>query len=199
VSFRSADTRAGQFAHHRFVKRRRAWRRRLWWAFPIVFLAPIAIMLPIGLVTRAPHRGFWIGVALGLGAGAAVLLFDSPPFHIEKWRIGSDGEKATARHLRPLLRKGWTLFNDIETEYENIDHVLVGPAGVSCSTQSAWPARSAWLAEGSSYAGTTITATATRTKVSLAVPEARPWICTHSSIPLASTCGSRQWSCFGPS
>jgi Nuclease-related domain len=130
VSIRSADTRAGQFAHDRFIKRRRAWRRRSWWAFPTVFLVPLAIALPIGLLTRPPHRGFLFGVALGLGAGAALLLFDSPPFHVEKWRIGSDGEKATARHLRPLLRNGWTLFNDIETEYGNIDHVLVGPAGV---------------------------------------------------------------------
>jgi hypothetical protein len=32
--------------------------------------------------------------------------------------------------LRALLNHGWTLFNDIDTEHGNIDHVLVGPAGV---------------------------------------------------------------------
>jgi hypothetical protein len=59
-----------------------------------------------------------------------MVLFDSPPAHIERWRTGSEGEKATARCLRPLLKHGWTLFNDIETDHGNIDHVLVGPAGV---------------------------------------------------------------------
>ena len=59
-----------------------------------------------------------------------MVLFDSPPAHIERWRTGADGEKATARQLRPLLKQGWALYHDIEIEHGNIDHVLVGPAGV---------------------------------------------------------------------
>ncbi len=43
---------------------------------------------------------------------------------------GAEGEKATAKALRPLVRKGWTLVNDIDTGRGNIDHVLVGPPGV---------------------------------------------------------------------
>jgi hypothetical protein len=112
------------------VTRRRVWRRRFWWAFAVVLLAPIAVELPIALLTHAQYRGFWAGVALGAGVGAAMVIFDSPPGYIERWRTGSDGEKATARQLRPLLKRGWALFNDIETEHGNIDHILVGPAGV---------------------------------------------------------------------
>jgi hypothetical protein len=74
--------------------------------------------------------GLLVGFALGAGAAAAMVLFDSPPAHIERWRSGAEGEKATARKLRPLLDHGWTLLNDIETEHGNIDHVVVGPAGV---------------------------------------------------------------------
>jgi hypothetical protein len=95
-----------------------------------VLVVPIAIQLPIALLTHASHSGFSAGIALGAGAGAVMVLFDSPPTYIERWRTGSDGEKATARQVQPLLTHGWTLFNDIETEHSNIDHVLVGPAGV---------------------------------------------------------------------
>ena len=130
VSIEHVEGDAGRFARTRFVNRRRAWRRRFWWVFPLVFILPIAIELPIALITQAPNAGFWVGVGLGAGAAAALVLFDSPPAHIERWRIGSDGEKATARQLRPLLRQGWTLFNDVGTEHGNIDHVLIGPAGV---------------------------------------------------------------------
>jgi hypothetical protein len=95
-----------------------------------MFLVPIAIELPIVLLAHVRHTGFAIGAAVGMGAAAAVVLFDSPPARIENWRTGSEGEKSTARQLRPLLRRGWTLFNDIDTGHGNIDHVLVGPAGV---------------------------------------------------------------------
>jgi Nuclease-related domain len=120
----------GGFAQQRYVHRRRAWRRRFWWTFPLVAVVPVAVELPIALLTHAHNSGFWVGVGLGAGAAAAMLLFDSPPAHIERWRIGADGERATARQLRPLLRCGWTLLNDIETKHGNLDHVLVGPAGV---------------------------------------------------------------------
>jgi hypothetical protein len=130
VSSNEAIVRAGGFARERFKARRRAWRRRFWWAFPLLAVVPIAIELPIALVTHPTHQGFWIGIGIGAGAAAALLLFDSPPAHIERWRCGTDGEKSTARTLGPLLKDGWVLFNDIDTGRGNIDHVLVGPAGV---------------------------------------------------------------------
>lgn len=130
MSTDEAAVRAGSFARERFRVRRRAWRRRFWWAFPLVAILPIAVELPIALLTHPSHRGFWIGIGIGAGAAAALVLFDSPPAHIERWRSGADGEKSTARTLRPLLRCGWELFNDIPTVHGNIDHVLVGPAGI---------------------------------------------------------------------
>lgn len=130
MSTDEARLRAGGFARERFKVRRRAWRRRFWWAFPLIAILPIAVELPIALLTHPSHRGFWIGIGIGAGTAAALVLFDSPPPHIERWRSGGDGEKSTARTLRPLLRRDWELFNDINTEHGNIDHVLVGPAGI---------------------------------------------------------------------
>lgn len=130
MSTDDAVGRAGGFARERFKVRRRAWRRRFWWAFPLLAILPIAVELPIALLTHPSDQGFWIGIAIGAGTAAALVLFDSPPAHIERWRNGADGEKSTARTLRPLLRRGWELFNDINTGNGNIDHVLVGPAGI---------------------------------------------------------------------
>jgi hypothetical protein len=130
VSTRDVAASAGGFARQRFLARRRNWRRRIWWAFPVLALLPIAVELPIALLTHPSHSGFWIGLGLGAGIATALLLFDSPPAHIENWRTGAEGEKSTARTLRPLVRSDWALFNDIPTGHGNIDHVIVGAAGV---------------------------------------------------------------------
>jgi len=44
--------------------------------------------------------------------------------------VSAEGEKATAKALRGLVKSGWTLLNDVDWGRGNIDHVLVGPAGV---------------------------------------------------------------------
>lgn len=130
VRNQNAEGRAGGFARDRFTGRRRAWRRRVWWAFPLVLFLPAIVELPIALITHVRNPGIWAGFGIAAGLGAVMVLFDSPPAHIENWRTGSEGEKATARRLRRILAQGWTLFNDVETAHGNIDHVLVGPAGV---------------------------------------------------------------------
>lgn len=101
----------------------------MWWVIALVGLLPIAFEIPVALLI-GKHVGFIYGFGLGAGLAAALVLFDSPPARIENWRTGADGERATAKALRPLVRNGWELFNDIDTGQGNIDHVLVGPAGV---------------------------------------------------------------------
>jgi len=51
------------------------------------------------------------------------------------FQLGLEGERHTAQALQPLLAGGWELFHDLEFTDPtgrpfNIDHVLLGPAGV---------------------------------------------------------------------
>lgn len=120
---------AGRSAHHRFVTARRIWRRNLLRKAgpPLLAVTLILIALEVG----RPNYHDWV---LGLITGAVVALWadvsDAPPWYIEKWRRGAQGERRTARALRPLAKDGWLIRHDLSSDYGNRDHVLVGPPGV---------------------------------------------------------------------
>jgi hypothetical protein len=48
------------------------------------------------------------------------------------WRRGAAGERRTARLLDPLERHGWAVLHDLAVpgSRANLDHLLIGPAGV---------------------------------------------------------------------
>jgi hypothetical protein len=130
VPAHAAERKAGQFAAERFDRRYGAWMRRVWWALPLAALPLVGTSVMLGLLFYDEHMEFFWGLGLGAGFTFAVALAQSPPAHIERWRQGAEGERATARALRPLTRSGWILINDVQRDRGNIDHVLVGPAGV---------------------------------------------------------------------
>ena len=66
----------------------------------------------------------------GMFVGVWLVLRDSPPRYVEKWHDGAEGERKTAKALRPLKRRGWTMVHDIQQPYGNYDHIAVGPTGV---------------------------------------------------------------------
>jgi hypothetical protein len=45
-------------------------------------------------------------------------------------RIGLDGELATGEELNQLMRDGYTVYHDLPADHFNVDHVIIGPAGV---------------------------------------------------------------------
>ncbi len=93
-------------------------------------VAPIIAEGLLAIVFRLPDRSFAWGFGVGCGLGAVMVVVSMPPAYIGRWRQGADGERATARALRTLTKCGWRLVHDIQTERGNLDHVLVGPAGV---------------------------------------------------------------------
>jgi hypothetical protein len=90
----------------------------------------VATEVILALVFTPKHPGFVIGFGLGGAAGMVMALLESPPWYIESWRVGAEGEKRTARAVRALVRDGWILLNDLPRGPANIDHVLIGPPGV---------------------------------------------------------------------
>ena len=90
----------------------------------------IAVCVGVGLLLRPAHLDFFWGLGIGVAVAMVLLLADSPPHRIERWRQGAEGERATGKALRPLIRNGWAVVHDVQHRGGNFDHVLVGPAGV---------------------------------------------------------------------
>lgn len=124
------ERQAGQFADERFRQRKLAWLRRIWWVFPLLAAFETGLFAAFGMVFQPHHMELFWGLGIGTAGAMVMCLGDAPPHHIERWREGAEGEKATAKALRGLIKSGWTLLNDIDWGRGNIDHVLVGPAGV---------------------------------------------------------------------
>lgn len=100
-------------------------------------LLAISIVLLIAAISAnvvAEHfGGAWIWAAGCLTGGFLVGLMalgDMPPSYIGNFQLGEWGEKATAKALKPLLRNGWEVLHDLQHDYGNIDHVVVGPSGI---------------------------------------------------------------------
>lgn len=69
--------------------------------------------------------------------GAAVLLLVFVAFHVRarlraarSYEKGLRGELITAEWLDDLVRAGYTVFHDLQSDRGNIDHLAIGPAGV---------------------------------------------------------------------
>jgi hypothetical protein len=121
---------AGASANARFRELSGAW----WARNRVIGLASTIPLLLLALVCTLlwpAHRGFFAG----FGIGSAIVLYATAasffPEHIDRWQRGAEGEKRTARRLRPLARaRDWTVVHDRAARFGNLDHVLVGPAGV---------------------------------------------------------------------
>lgn len=103
----------------------------------LMFWALGSIMIPIfGVVTIYVSSGTMrnsiplvvlIGMVFVVGLAVSCRLSKK----IQNYRIGLDGELATAEELNQLMRNGYHVFHDFPaTEEFNIDHIVIGPTGI---------------------------------------------------------------------
>lgn len=128
--------RPGGAVEAEYRKALKSWRRRMRRYFwPMLGIG--ATLLLAGLLT--PHR-VWAWVFTSMGAfwlGMFALARDLPPTPIRNLGQGAEGERDTAKELRRLT-SGWTVRHDLNGRYGNLDHVLLGPAGVFILETKAW-------------------------------------------------------------
>lgn len=81
----------------------------------------------------AAFLGWWPVVAVALVVVAW-------PSTAGRWAAGAAGERATARALDGIERAGWTVLHDVRLPGRrwNLDHVLLGPAGVVVVETKQW-------------------------------------------------------------
>lgn len=122
--------RAGASAAVEYAQLTREWRQRnrrfFQWGAAICFII-VALALLLGL---GQLRGWLCGLLAGITLAFYILVRETPPAWIGQYLTGAVGEERTAKAVEPLLRAGWFIAHDLDRGQFNIDHVLVGPAGV---------------------------------------------------------------------
>jgi Nuclease-related domain len=79
----------------------------------------------------AGHLAAWAaGTMFGLGIALVIAMRESPPWYIEKWQLGAEGERKTEKVLKKLERSRWLVVHDVACARGNYDHIVVGPGGV---------------------------------------------------------------------
>lgn len=132
---------AGGFALDRFRARRRAWRRRVWWAVVVVGLLPIAFEILLTLLINK-HSGFIYGFGLGAGLATMLILFDSPPARIENWRTGGPEPRARKRPRRRCVLCCAPAGHCSTTSTPGMATSIMfwsDRPGCSCLSQNVWP------------------------------------------------------------
>jgi len=102
----------------------------------VVALVPSLIsgvILSRGLLFGRGLETFWLGVGAIVWVGFTAY-YVGKIFKLASerrdLRLGLDGELATAEELNQLMAYGYFVFHDFPADRFNIDHIIIGPAGV---------------------------------------------------------------------
>jgi len=115
----AARRRAGQYA--RATQRRLARRAiaKVVAAFSLLVLA----MLLLGFG--------WATCGVEVAVVCCIVLIDrAASALVDRWGRGAAGEELVGNALESLRDRGWYALHDVQLDRGNIDHVLIGPAGI---------------------------------------------------------------------
>jgi hypothetical protein len=148
----------GRRAGRRVRKRARANRRQFAlknrWVFAAVallFVVTGAILLAFNPSISRDNTMFgWGALTVGFVWMCWALIVSSDGQ--EGFLRGARAEVDTSNALRRLRRHGWSVIDDVEFDGFNVDHVLVGPAGVF-AIETKWTTRSWTVRDGALDAG----------------------------------------------
>jgi hypothetical protein len=84
-----------------------------------------------------PSPWFFTGVAILMAMFAAWRISRVRP-QLRSLRLARDGERVVGQFLERLREQGYHVFHDLVGEGFNIDHLLVGPAGVLTVETKTW-------------------------------------------------------------
>lgn len=104
----------------------------------LMFYSLLLVVIPyvisaICLITKTTPSWSYFATCLGLCLAGSVLPFlkvQNLSRRRRQLRLGLDGELATGEELNQLMRDGYTVYHDLPADHFNVDHVVIGPAGV---------------------------------------------------------------------
>ncbi len=115
----AARRRAGQ--HARATQRRFAHRAIVKIVAALTPLVPAILLLGLGWASCVIEVGVVVGI-VSIDRTASAL--------VDRWGRGAAGEELVGQVLDGLRERGWFVLHDVHLGHGNIDHVLVGPAGI---------------------------------------------------------------------
>jgi hypothetical protein len=108
------------------------------WALMSAFLVAMALFEWFRYFRPLPPQPWLLSLcAVGMLAFATRRYLQIRP-RMRQLRQGIEGEKAVGQFLERLRSAGYHVFHDVVGEGFNIDHVLVGPAGVFTIETKTW-------------------------------------------------------------
>lgn len=107
-----------------------------WCALAVMAIA-FAFVEWVRLLEPTPRPIIMTIIAVGVCAYAAHRIWRQVR-SAQNYTLGAAGERSVADVLADLGAMGYTALHDIDTARGNIDHVLIGPAGVFAIETKAW-------------------------------------------------------------
>lgn len=108
------------------------------WALAAAFSVALAVMEWMHTLLSIPHSPWTLTCLAIVVLSLAVWRLSRLRARMRNLRLGISGEVAVGQYLDRLHFNGYQVFHDVQGENFNLDHVLIGPAGVFTVETKTW-------------------------------------------------------------